>query len=108
MKGRTVFRQHPYGTEVSRLDDVRAARADRGHGFDGDDVHQAAALPAVGFGERDAEQPLLRHELGDVPLVLASCARSRALEARCLFEKAHRLAELLLLGRQLEVHAGGW
>ena len=43
----------------------------RGNGLDGDDgVHEAPALPAGSFRKRDAEQPLLRHELRHVPWVI--------------------------------------
>src|SRR2546430_10391007 len=60
----------PFGAEVTRLDDIGASRAHRGDGFDRHHrVDELAALAAVGFRDRDPEEPLRRHELGDVPRV---------------------------------------
>jgi hypothetical protein len=103
-----VFGQYPDRAEISRLHDVRTSRAHRGHGFDGDDcIDQAAALPAVGLGERDAEEALLGHQAGDVPWI-ARCMRALARTGgEMLFrETQDRVAELPLLWRQLEVHTG--
>ena len=59
--------------------------------------------PPSASGDGDAEQALLRHQPGDVPRITG---RMRALERAggemLLGEAAHRIAKLLLLGRQTE------
>ena len=62
-----VFDEGADRPEIAGLDDVGGARADGGDRLDGDDgVHERAAHAAVLLLEGDAEQPLLRHQLGDV------------------------------------------
>src|SRR5439155_11113477 len=78
----------------------------RGDGLDRDHrVDRRAALAAVGFRARDPEQPLRRHELGDIPGIVGRVrALARAGGEMLLGEAAHRIAELLLLGRETKVH----
>jgi hypothetical protein len=68
LRGGPIFGQHPDRAEVAGLDHISAARAHRGDGLDRQHgVHQIAALPAIGLADGDAEQALLRHQLGDIP-----------------------------------------
>src|SRR5882672_7036007 len=106
LRWRAVFRQHADRPEVAGLYHVGAARADRGDGLDRDHgVHQRAALAAVGFGNGDAEQALRRHEPGDVPGIAARVRSLVRAGGQVLPGKAaHRVAELVLLGRESEIH----
>ena len=94
--------------EVPGLHYVGAARADLRHGLDrGYRVHEGAALAAVLFGNRDAEQALPGHQPGDIPRVFGVvCARARTRAQVAFGEAAHCVAETLLFGGELEVHCG--
>jgi len=62
-------------------------------------------LAAVGFRDRDPEQALRRHKLGDVPRIIGRVRALARAGGEMLFGEApHRFAELLLLGRETKVH----
>ena len=74
--------------------------------LDGDDrVHQRAALAAGRLGHGDAEQALLGHQPRHVVgVVVAVGAFERGVRQVTLGEAAHRVAKLLLLLVEAEVH----
>src|SRR5258708_37200435 len=106
LRGGSVLGEHPDRSDVSSLDDVGAARTDGGDRLDREHrIEQRPALPAVLLSDRDAEQALLGHQVRHVPWIAARmralvCAGGEVLPGKT----AHRIAELLLLWLQPEIH----
>ena len=101
-----VFGEGADRPEVAELHHVGAARAYRRGLLDGDHrVHQRAALAAVGFGNGDAHQSLLAHQLGDVEREsrFVGTLERVLLELR-LREAVYGIRECLLLFGEAELH----